>query len=104
MLLNYSPELPKLGTDCRGTLYIQLANFPTHYLVLVVTAERFKYALITTKVQTESMYNNMTLEDIAWLDFDRIHDASVVRNDADRLPNVQGSPDEPNPTIKRSYG
>ncbi|KAF9484518.1 MED14-domain-containing protein [Pholiota conissans] len=78
-------ELSKLGSDARASLYIQLATFPNHYLVLVITDERFKYALITTTVQTDSMYGNMVLEDIAWLDFDRIHDASVVRNSKGNL-------------------
>lgn len=68
----------KLGNEARGTLFIQLANFPKHYLVLVVTDERFQYALITTKTIEDSMYASMVLEDIAWLDFSRIHDAGVV--------------------------
>lgn len=92
-----STELRKLGPDNRGTLFIQLANFPNHYLVLVVTNERFKYALITTEVQPDSMYNSMTLEDIAWLDFDRIHDAALVRNDDDRTQaDAQSAANVPN--------
>ncbi|KAF8629115.1 hypothetical protein AX17_005701 [Amanita inopinata Kibby_2008] len=66
-------ELRKLGPSARGTLFIQLTNFPNHYLVLVITDERFRYALITTKVLTDSMYAHMLMEDIAWLDLDRIH-------------------------------
>jgi len=39
----------KLGPDARSALFIQLAKFPDHYPVIVITDERFKYALITTK-------------------------------------------------------
>ncbi len=65
----------KLGPDARSTLFIQLAKFPDHYLVIVITNERFKYALITTKTMERNLYVMMVLEDIAWLDFDRIRDA-----------------------------
>ncbi|KAG6862349.1 hypothetical protein C0995_016047 [Termitomyces sp. Mi166 len=76
---NFQPEeLHKLGPSTRGTLYIQLSNFPNHYLVLVITDERFQYALITTRIMTESMYADMIMEDIAWLDFDRIHGEEIV--------------------------
>ncbi|KAG6920079.1 hypothetical protein DXG01_010147 [Tephrocybe rancida] len=71
-------QLQKLGSSTRGTLYIQLSNFPNHYLVLVITDERFRYALITTRIMTESMYTDMIMEDIAWLDFDRIHGEEIV--------------------------
>jgi mediator of RNA polymerase II transcription subunit 14 len=65
--------MAKLGPSARGTLYIQLCNFPNHYLVLVITDDRFRYALITTRLLSETMYSNMIMEDIAWLDFSRIH-------------------------------
>ncbi|KAM6502426.1 Mediator complex subunit MED14 domain containing protein [Amanita muscaria] len=75
---NFPPEeLRKLGPSTRGTLYIQLANFPDHYLVLVITDEKFRYALITTKVLTDSIYPTMVMEDIAWLDLDRIQKARI---------------------------
>lgn len=35
--------------------------------------DRFRYALITTRLLTDSTYSNMIMEDIAWLDFSRIH-------------------------------
>ncbi|KAI0644574.1 MED14-domain-containing protein [Trametes meyenii] len=68
-----SEELAKLGPDARGTLYIQLANFPSHYLVLVITDNDYRYALINVKVQQATMYNDMIMEDIAWLNVRRIH-------------------------------
>lgn len=67
-------EMIKLGQDARSTLFIQLSNFPDHYLVLVVTDDRFKYALITTKAIADHTYAMMVMEDIAWLDFDRIRE------------------------------
>ena len=48
--------------------------------MLVVTDERFQYALITTRILTESMYANMVLEDIAWLDVSRIHEDPLEAN------------------------
>jgi len=83
-----SAENHKLGPDVRGTLYIQLANFSNHYLVLVVTDERFQYALITTRILTESMYASMVLEDIAWLDVSRIHEDPVVKANPDKTAAI----------------
>jgi len=83
--------MAKLGSEARGTLYIQLSNFPNHYLVIVVTDERFQYALITTTILTESMFGGMTLEDIAWLDFDRIRDNGNILasdNDSNRVKRI----------------
>lgn len=65
-------EIQKLGPAARGTMYIQLANFPTHYLVLVLTDEEFRYALISTKMLSDTMFGNMIMEDIGWLDVRRI--------------------------------
>lgn len=68
----YSSEIQKLGPLARGTMYIKLSNFPSHYLVLVITEEDFRYALISVKVLPDSMYGNMIMEDIGWLDVRRI--------------------------------
>ncbi|OAX41796.1 MED14-domain-containing protein [Rhizopogon vinicolor AM-OR11-026] len=65
-------ELQKLGPAARGMMYIQLANFPTHYLVLVLTDEEFRYALISTKMLSDTMFGNMIMEDIGWLEVRRI--------------------------------
>ncbi|TCD64872.1 mediator complex subunit [Steccherinum ochraceum] len=67
-------ELQKLGPQARGMLYIQLATSPNHYLVLVITDEEFRYALISTKTLGDSMYTNLVMEDIAWLDVARIQE------------------------------
>ena len=66
-------ELAKLGPSVRGTLYIQLANFPSHYLVLVITDDDFRYALISVKILTDTMYTEMIMEDIGWIDVQRVH-------------------------------
>ena len=70
-------EMMKLGPDARISLFIQLANFPNHYLVVVITDERFKYALITTKGVEGPVIATMVLEDIAWIDSDRIQQAGA---------------------------
>lgn len=66
------PETKKLGPAARGAMYIQLTRFPTHYLVLVITEEDFRYALISVKVLSDTMFGNMIMEDIGWLDVRRI--------------------------------
>ncbi|KAJ6497836.1 mediator complex subunit MED14-domain-containing protein [Mycena sanguinolenta] len=76
---NFLPEeMTKLGPTARGAVYIQLSNFPNHYLVLVITDKEFRYALITTAVLPGTMYGNLVMEDIAWLDFDRIHGGDIT--------------------------
>ncbi|KAK0212615.1 mediator complex subunit MED14-domain-containing protein [Desarmillaria ectypa] len=81
---NFPPEeRRKLGPLARGTLYIQLEHFPNHYLVIVITDDNFQYALIESKVLRESMFANLVMEDIGWLDFDRIHGEDVARPDVE---------------------
>jgi hypothetical protein len=46
--------------------------FPTHYLVLVVTDTDFRYALISVGVVPEGIYPSLVMEDIGWLDVERI--------------------------------
>lgn len=67
-----SSEINKLGPAVRSLLYIQLIPFPTHYLVLVVTDTDFRYALISVKIVPDSMYQSLVMEDIGWLDVERI--------------------------------
>ncbi|TFY52257.1 hypothetical protein EVG20_g10628 [Dentipellis fragilis] len=65
-------EFQKLGPLARSLLYIQLSPFPNHYLVLVVTDEDFRYALISVTVVPESLYQSLVMEDIGWLDVAQI--------------------------------
>src|ERR1700734_4213591 len=71
-------EIQKFGPSARGWLYIQLSNFPRHYLVLVITDDEFRYALISVEVLSETMYANLIMKDIGWLDIRRIHGEDVV--------------------------
>lgn len=71
-------ELQKLGPAARGMLYIQLAKFPSHYLVLVITDEDFRYALISVEVLPNTMFHNMVMKDIGWLDVRRVHGDEIV--------------------------
>lgn len=50
--------------------------------MIVITDDEFRYALITTKVLSESVYAYMMLEDIAWLNPAKIRgDESIVIRD-----------------------
>ncbi|RDX48026.1 MED14-domain-containing protein [Lentinus brumalis] len=71
-------ELKKLGPDAQGTLYIQLGNFPMHYLVLVITDQDFRYALINVKEVESSVNHDLKMEDIGWLNVRRIHGGDVT--------------------------
>jgi len=83
--------MKKSGLDPNGTtLFIQLLNFPDHYLVLLVADDQFRYALITTKAIPTASFPTMALEDIAWLDFDRIRGESMTSNLEERLVGNDG--------------
>ncbi|KXN90150.1 Mediator of RNA polymerase II transcription subunit 14 [Leucoagaricus sp. SymC.cos] len=71
-------ELERLGPDTRGTLFIQLANSSNHYLVIIITDERYRFAIINTKTEPDVMFTHLTLNQVAWLDFDRIRRESLA--------------------------
>ncbi|EJF55455.1 hypothetical protein DICSQDRAFT_175882 [Dichomitus squalens LYAD-421 SS1] len=71
-------EIKKLGQDAQGHIYIQLGNFPTHYLVLVIIVQDFRYALISAKEVEHSMNHDLVMEDIGWLNVRRIHGNQVT--------------------------
>jgi mediator of RNA polymerase II transcription subunit 14 len=75
----YFLELQKLGPQM-GILYIQLASFPTHYLVLVITEQDFRYALISAQVLPNTPITEMIFGDIGWIDVSRIHGDELVMN------------------------
>ena len=54
----------------------------------MITDEQFRYALITTRVVSESMFSHMVMEDIAWLDFDRIHGEGLVTSAAPSCADI----------------
>ena len=70
-------ELQKLGRQ-RGMLYIQLSSFPMHYLVVVITDQDFRYALISAQIVPGAMYTEMLMGDIGWLDVSRIHGGGLA--------------------------
>lgn len=76
--ISVHPELQKFGPSARGWLYIQLSNFPSHYLVLVITDDEFRFALISVEVLSETMYANLIMKDIGWLIVERIHGEDIV--------------------------
>lgn len=78
----------KFGNSARASLYIQLEPYPEHYLVLVVADDDFRYALINTSPVKTSMYQNLTLDDIGWLDVSRI--CSRPNSDDASLPASLG--------------
>lgn len=88
----YPLEMRKFGPAARGTLYIRLSNFPSHYLVLVITEAEFRYALISVEahpVLSETTHPNLIMKDIGWLDVRRIHGDHIVIT---AQPNNQPEP------------
>lgn len=71
-------ESSKFGPDVRALLFVQLASFPNHYLVIVVTTTEFRFALISVKVLADSPQGNMIMDDIGWLNLQRIHSSDFV--------------------------
>jgi mediator of RNA polymerase II transcription subunit 14 len=77
-LISIYSELKKFGPSARGWLYIQLSNFPSHYLVLVIADDEFRYALISVETPPDTIYGNFIMKDIGWLDIRRLHGENVV--------------------------
>ena len=78
MVLFLSLEHAKFGGDVRGLLFIQLANFPVYYLVLIATDAEFRFALVSTRTIPDHPTYAMVLDDIGWLDYRRIHTEDIV--------------------------
>ena len=57
-------------------MYIQLLSFPSHYLVLVITDDDFRYALIHVAVLMDTPLTTLVMEDIGWLNVRRIRGES----------------------------
>ncbi|KZT67209.1 MED14-domain-containing protein [Daedalea quercina L-15889] len=76
---NFSPqEIQKLGPIARGMLYIELAKFPDHFLVLVVTDDDWRFALISVEALPNTPCHDLLMKDIGWLDVKRIHGEEIV--------------------------
>lgn len=63
-------EMAKFGSSARAFLFIQLHHFRSHYLVLIVAEEDFKYALVSLKEASNVAI--VYVDDIAWLDVKRV--------------------------------
>lgn len=61
-------DLSKFGTTTRTYLFIHLPSLPSHYLVLVLADEGFRFALISVKEGSDSIQTWLCLEEIGWLD------------------------------------
>lgn len=74
ILIELQTEYHKLNQNgvMRASVFIQLTYFPTHYLVVVITDEEFRYALIETTIVTDAIYASSTMDDIGWLDVHRL--------------------------------
>ncbi|KZT24268.1 MED14-domain-containing protein [Neolentinus lepideus HHB14362 ss-1] len=84
-----SDQLSKFGNSVRDGLYVQLAKFQSHYLVIVIMDDEIRYALISVKIHTE-IYPTMIMEDIGWLDVRRIHGDHLVVSQDDRMDPTRG--------------
>ncbi|KAH8828132.1 MED14-domain-containing protein [Flagelloscypha sp. PMI_526] len=70
-------EMQKFGPNVRTQLFVSLAMFANHYLVVVVDDLQLRFALISCHVVSENPYAVYGIKDIAWLDFDRIRNISA---------------------------
>ena len=59
-------------------LYIELAKFPDHFLVLVVTDDDWRFALISVEMMQDTPCHDLVMKDIGWLDVRRIHGEEIV--------------------------
>ena len=71
-------EIKKFGQDAQGQIYIQLGNFSTHCLVLVIADQDFRSALISVNEVEQSMNHDLVMEDIGWLNIRRIYGDGVT--------------------------
>lgn len=65
-------ELQKFGVGGRVHLFINLASFPSHYIVIVVTEDGFKYALINTRPEVVDKRARVVIADLGWLDPEKL--------------------------------
>ncbi|EIN12028.1 MED14-domain-containing protein [Punctularia strigosozonata HHB-11173 SS5] len=99
-------EIAKLGPATRGVLYIQLAGSLNHYLVIVITDYEFRFALIQVMVMADTMYRNLVIVDIGWLDVKQTAEGEVQIDvvDSPELLNAQAQMPrtDPGPSTPRS--
>lgn len=91
-ILTDAVERKKFGNDVQDSLFIQLANFPVYYLVLVVTTTEFRFALVCTRIKPDHPTRALLLDDIGWLDGSRIHIENSMSRDMSRNGSALAGP------------
>ena len=87
---DYFKELAKFGPDVRALLYVQLASCWRNYLVILVT-EEFRFALVSLGDIPDNPTFGLMIEDIEWLDVQRIHGDDVLVRARGNAAGVQAS-------------
>lgn len=83
-------ELAKFGPDIRALLFIQLASFRKNYLVILVTELEFRFALVSLGDIPDSPTYGLMIEDIGWLNVQRIHGDEIIVQTKENLDQNQG--------------
>lgn len=65
-------EFTKFGAPAPGYLFINLASFPSHYIVIIVSEDGFKYALINTSREVVDKRSRLIIADLGWLDPEKL--------------------------------
>ncbi|KDQ15248.1 hypothetical protein BOTBODRAFT_31903 [Botryobasidium botryosum FD-172 SS1] len=71
-LIRQESELAKFGEGRKGCMFIKLAGFPSHYLVVLITEQGLKNALISVKKVEHPYYSSVVIDDLGWLNSSRI--------------------------------
>lgn len=69
---SYVTELQKFGDSAPGYLFINLTTLPSYYLVIIVTVDGFKYALINTAREFTDKPPKVIIRDLGWLDPEKL--------------------------------
>lgn len=68
----------KFGPSNRSFLFVHLTGLPAHYLVLVLHAEGFRFALISVKEMADGIQSWLAIEELGWLDKTPSHEGTDV--------------------------
>ncbi|KAL7409275.1 mediator complex subunit MED14-domain-containing protein [Mrakia frigida] len=75
-------ELSKFGSSARLFLYVPLPDTPSHFFVAVMTQATFRFALISVRLVIENGLRWLVIEDVGWLDDEKLLAAKVVERRA----------------------
>ncbi|EJU03986.1 MED14-domain-containing protein [Dacryopinax primogenitus] len=73
-------DMPAFGSSARLCLYISLASFPSHYLVLVLADQGLQYAMLKVALVNEDVAPDFRILECAWLDIRRITGQDPARD------------------------